>query len=248
MTDPRKDLLIQQYEEAALGLLMEEYADAEGAFLLQGYEAASREDTAASMPQELADKCLKLIDRAYMKRRRGELLSGIAKSVGKLAVFAAIFCGLISVSVLSVEAWRVPVLNFILDESGDFASINFENADSQPPVRFAEIVDRVTGVVPAGYELMNQPDVDGLVMNMRLCNAEDNRILVTVHSSTSELVVDTENATCTELEFDGHRAVLIQKDYLHIVWCDERAQLVYSVYADGLTADGFWELVHLIAE
>jgi len=248
LSDQRKDQWIEQYEEAALGLLMEEYADAEGARLLQEYEEASQQGTMEPMPEELTNKCLKIIDQVYAKRHNRKLFSGITKTVGKVAVYALIVFGIISATVLSVDAWRIPVLNFILDESGNHASINFENSDNSTADKFEEIKREVSLCIPFGYELINQPSVEGAILNMRFCNAEGNRILITVRLSDSELVVDTEKAEYTELEINGHRALLIQKESLYIIWHDETERMAYEIYADGLSADEFWELVYSMAE
>lgn len=248
MRDQRKEQLLQQYEEAVLGLLLEEYADAEGRRLLQEYEASSKENTIAPMPDELADKCGKLIKQANAKNNRRKAFSGAAKAVCKVAVVVLAVMGIVSAAVLSVEAWRVPVLNFILDEGGDSAAIHAGYSNPTLKKQFEGIVDTVCDHVPFGYELIQPPAVDGAALLIQMKNSEEKLLTVTVNQETSQIKVDTEDAEYTELDLNGRQAYFIVKEGLYIIWLDNTQHLFYSVYAQDLSADAFWALVYALAE
>ncbi|MGM9600188.1 MAG: DUF4367 domain-containing protein [Faecousia sp.] len=248
MRDQRKDQLIQQYEEAALGLLLEEYADAEGKRLLQGYEASLKEGTIAPMPDELNAKCQKIIDQAYAKNHRRKLLSTITKAVGKAAMIALVLFGAVSAAILSVDAWRVPVLNFILDKSGDYAIVNSGSSNPALQKQFEGIVDTVCDYAPFDYALIQTPAVDEAALLIQMENSEEKLLTVTVRQSTDQIKADTEDAEYTELDLNGKPAYLIIEEGLFIMWLDEAQHLIYSVYAQDLPADAFWALVYALAE
>lgn len=248
MRDEQKDLLIQQYEEVALALLMEEYANAEGKRLLQEFETASAQGDIEPMPEELKAKYHKMIDQAYKKKRQRELFSGITKTVGKVAVVALMLFGIATTAILSVDAWRVPVLNFILAESGDHAVVNVGYSESSLNKQFEEIVDVACDHAPAGYELSNSPSTDESMLHIRMESTESKMLVVIVRQSTEQINVDTEDAEYTELDLDGKTAYLVAEEGLYIIWFDDVRQLIYSVYAQDLSTDSFWAFVHTLAK
>lgn len=243
MRDQRKEKLIEQYEEAALGLLMEEYAEAEGARLLQAQQS---DDTV--IPEELDAKCLALIDRAHGKFRRRQLVSNVCKAAGKAAAIALVFLGLASATVLSVDAFRTPVLNFLLEHTEKYTAIHFGDSQKSASASFENISDLVFGLVPEGYQLFNEPDVNDYALDMRFRNDAGNFIYVAVFdAASSNLSVDTEDASYAEMEIAGHQALFIQKNGYHIVWFDENTQLLFDIAANGLSEKEFWMFVHPLA-
>lgn len=71
MDDHRKQQLVEQYEDLALSLLMEDYADEEGERLLQDFKAAKRSGELPELPTTLDQKCRKIIDASFAKQNRG---------------------------------------------------------------------------------------------------------------------------------------------------------------------------------
>lgn len=248
MRDEQTDLLIQQYEEVALGLLMEEYANAEGKRLLQEFETASAQGNIEPMPEDLKSKYHQLIDQAYQKKRQRKLFSSITKTVGKVAVVALVLFGIASATILSVDAWRVPVLNFILDESGDHAVVNVGYSNSSLKKQFEEIVDIACDHAPSGYELSQTPAVNESILHVQMESTESKLLVVMVRQITDRISIDTEDAEYTELNLDGKHAYLVTEEGLYIIWFDDVRQLIYSVYAQDLPADSFWAFVHALAK
>ena len=71
MSDQRKQQLVEQYEDLALSMLMEDYAQAEGERLLREFEEAERNGELPEMPEELDRKCRNLIETSFAKQARG---------------------------------------------------------------------------------------------------------------------------------------------------------------------------------
>lgn len=246
MRDVRTEQLLLQYEDAALGLLMEDYADTEGARVLQAFEAASRQGEIVPLPEDVDAKCLQLIDRAYAKTRRQEAVSKLLRTTGAVLAAVLVLFSLASITVLSVEALRVPVLNFILSKTNRYTSLQLNSGDT-PSQAHDGIADLVAALIPSDYRLVNQSDPDTDMLHLRYANEEGKLILVVVEPASAAILIDTENTQMIEMEVGEHTAFLMQKDGLHILWHDEEAALIYQVFADGLPADDFWILIYGLA-
>ena len=248
MRDEQTDLLIQQYEEVALGLLMEEYANAEGKRLLQEFETASAQGDIEPMPEDLKSKYHQLIDQAYKKKRQRKLFSGITKTVGKVAVVALMLFGIATTAILSVDAWRVPVLNFILDQSGEFAFVNVDYNNSSLENQYKAIVKTVCDNAPPDYTLTETPVVDDPSLLVKMKNSEGKKLTVSVRRETNQIQVDTEDAQVKEMDLNGKPAFLILEEGIYVIWHDNVKGLLISVYAQDRSLDAFWALVYALAE
>lgn len=249
MADVRKQELIEQYEEAALALLMEEYAEAQGELLWKEYEEAAAQGNTEAMPQALKDKCHRLIQKAYKKGRNRSLLRRVFKTCAKVMVVALALFGVISATVLSVDALRVPVLNFILDHGGKFAFVNVGFNDAGLEKQFKAMVKTVEANLPKGYSLEETPDTSGMSLLIRTKNSEGEKLTIHVSRDTAQIKVDTENAHIQEMELEGgKKGYLIYKDGPYIIWHDEEKGLIISVAARKIEPDDFWKLVNALAK
>ena len=98
---------------------MEEYK------ILTEYEEAKQNGTMPEMPEELDAKCRDLIDETFGCARCRARVKRIGAAVAKAAMVVLILLGLSTVTVLSVDAFRVPVLNFLIGRNEKYTSIIF---------------------------------------------------------------------------------------------------------------------------
>lgn len=91
--------------------------------VLKDYEAAKENGCLPQMPDALDQKCRKLIEEAFVQPPCRSGSKRIGASLARAAVVVLIMFGLSTVMVLSVDAFRVPVLNFLLDSSGKYNTI-----------------------------------------------------------------------------------------------------------------------------
>lgn len=248
MADVRKQELIEQYEEAALALLMEEYAEAQGELLWREYEEAAAQGKTEAMPQALKDKCQRLLQKAYKKGRNRSLLRRIFKTCAKVMVVALALFGILSATVLSIEALRVPTLNFILDRGGKFAFVNVGFNDAGLEKQFKAIVKTVQDNAPEGYTFAKTPVTDEPTLLIKMVNSEGEILHVVAHRENTSIKVDTEDAVIQELELYDNKAYLIMKDGPYIIWHDEDKGLIISVSARKVEMDDFWRLAYALAK
>ena len=218
---------------------MEEYK------ILKEYEEAKQNGTLPEMPEELDAKCRDLIDEAFGSARRRARVKRIGAAVAKAAMVVLILLGLSTVTVLSVDAFRVPVLNFLIDKSGKYGTVVIggdTSQDSSTPDSVEEWFDKA---VPAGYWLENKYS-SSFQESITYSNDEGHLLRLLIESSESRIAVDTENIEFAPVEFGDHSAVFGEKNGYHLMWLDSENQVIYHLWASHLTETEFWHLAYAL--
>ena len=222
MDDKRTDELRDQYEDALMALLMDEYAELNGAQLLKEYEDADRSGAIPNMPETLDRNCRHLIQRSYSKHRFRIRLRSIAKTSKRVASITLAVLGLCSILIVSVEAIRTPVVNYFIDQYEKFSTIDFDkdnNTGTSDPIETtieSRPVDRsespLVGMIPDGYHLVQFLDKGKRGFTCYYEDDTGNVISFMATPAEGILNVDTEDAEVKDIELLGHSGVLIKKD------------------------------------
>lgn len=244
MHDERRKQLLEQYEDAAMALLMDEYAEEEGARLLREFEAVELNGEFPSIPTDLDEKCRKLIDCTFARKEREARLKRIGKSVTKAAVFLFVFLGLSAATVFSVEAFRTPFLNFLLDKSERFTTVGFKDGIDIPQ-QASDILTELEACLPDGYqEVVKLVKQDG---TFTAFYQDADGHLISFESTLSANIknVDTEDAKVEKVLVNGSvEVMLIEKDGYRAIWTDNTYDLIFDFYADDLQKDVFWKMTN----
>ena len=237
LQDKKRLDLLDQYDDAAFALLMDEYAEEEGARLRKEFEEAKAAGEVCETPNSLDEKCLRLIRRHSRKKRAARMISNSMKSVCKAAVIAMVILGVFSGLVLSVDALRVPVLNYLVSHTEILSLIQFDEPD-----RTEQAVDSVDDLMPDGYSKVYSEVVDGLPSIMYTNNL-GGTVLFDATRTEGTYIFDSEDAIVKEIAFLDFPAVYISKDSrLQLLWFDEDALVTMSCVAEGLEEDDFFSL------
>lgn len=248
MNDEYRKQLLEQREEIDMMLLMDEYMESEGERLQQEFEAADLRGEVPDIPVDLDLKCKEIIHNSFAKQEHNRTLSRITKYIGKVAVYILLFLGAASTLVLSVDALRIPVLNFFLEQQERSSSLDFD--DSAPVIHseLDQIKICVDELLPNEYQLTSElAEANGFTL---LCfqSTEGHTVLVNVVPSEGRLGVDTENTTSIDMEINGYPGLFIEKDGYTAYWYNTDKDLTYSVYSDHLSIDIFWKIVYALAD
>ena len=244
MNEQKKQKLLEQYDDAAFALLMDEYAEEEGARLMAEFEAAQAAGQVPQMPAELDEQCRRMIRRDRAKKRGKQAARSFRKVAVKAAVAVLVFIGLMTTVVLSVDALRVPVLNYFIQLSETSGIIDFGNAHSKQPTSDSFPHD----LIPDGYTEVHSELKNGLPTCM-YANAEGFLILFDITHSHGKFAFDTDDAIVEEIVFNDCVAFYICKNTtLQLIWFDEDNQFTYSCTCDGLTEDDFFSFCNAIAD
>lgn len=246
MDSKYKQELLEEYKEAAMKLLMAEYAEADGARLLHQFEETEKNGQLPNVPADLDAKCRKLIHNSFAKQARETRCVGFLKGLGRVAVYAFVILGLTTSMVLSVDAIRVPVLNFILTQSEKYSVVIFDDEGQSADPTINPVRARIENWVPDDYSLVFEEygkDETFLLFQ----NTAGQIISLNVTCSDGKYLVDTEESEQNKVTINNCPAIFIDKNGYRLIWTNEEQGLAYDFFANGLALDSFWKLAHQIS-
>lgn len=245
MSDQRKQQLVEQYEDLALSMLMEDYAQAEGERLLREFEEAERNGGLPEMPEELDRKCRNLIETSFAKQARGQRLKKIVRMASKAAVYAAVFLGLSTITILSVDALRMPVLNFLMDQSGRYSTVIYQN---DPVTQIPEgdpVLARFESNLPEGHQVVDKK-TNKSYGAIYCINPVQDLLCLLYSKSNGGLNIDAEVTEYINLDFSGYEAVFWEKDGYSLMWLDDNTEIVYTLFSNSLDEKAFWKFAYML--
>jgi len=244
MVDLRRTQLEESFADASLMLMMDEYSQCHGQLLLEEYQASG-----AVMPEELDHICQEKIKAEQKKSEKDILLRRTARRAAKAAVIAVAGLFLCTNLILSVEALRVPFLNFCFSTRRCFSSLSFPSENTSA---YGSDKDAVSFPlrVPKGYSLIakehNHDDYAYIypdsVLFLGYQDPEGHVFSFQTLPATGSFSIDTEDAESTEFLLNGMQAIRIRKEggeALRTIWVDPERQRMFDVYCNGMTEEDF---------
>lgn len=245
MNEQKKQKLLEQYDDAAFALLMDEYAEEEGARLMAEFEAAQAAGQVPQMPAELDEQCRRMIRRDRAKKRRIRAARSFRKVAVKAAAAVLVFIGLMTTVVLSVDALRVPVLNFILTKYEEYSSIEINNhQDITIPETNPFLLG---GLLPDDFYLVNQHN-DGDLVYSSYKNSNGNTVQFLISPADGVHNIDTEGAETDAIDLGSYEALMIEKNGYRIVWYDDSIGILYDIRTNGIEKDEFISICSSLAQ
>lgn len=235
-----------EYKDAILNILLDDYAGLDVAQVLQEFEEKAEAGDLPDVPEDIDQSCRRQIRKIFACERRTQLLRKATKILVKVAVLTLMLIGLSTVTVISVEALRIPVLRFVV-ESFDRHSTLYIEGETEEQIHTAEEICRILDKnVPDDYKLVQRSIAnDGSLCIMY--TGDNSRILsLTVFASQQTIQFDTENVEYIPLLIDDYQAYFVEKNGFSIMWFDDKNQVVYELYATSLSEDCFWKIVHAL--
>lgn len=238
MNEQKKQKLLEQYDDAAFALLMDEYAEEEGARLMAEFEAAQAAGQVPEMPAELDEQCRRMIRRDRAKKRGIRAARSFRKVAVKAAVAVLVFIGLMTTVVMSVDALRVPVLNYLINNHGEYFTFITPTTGS--------IENTFIELLPNGYEIVLK-DVSENKSTYAYQDAEGSFLMYERMPVTDGLLFDSEDAVITDLTICGYQAHVIHKNGVRIVWINDDTSMLHSIYSTSLSEDDLISIAEEIA-
>ena len=241
MTDPHKERLEEQLGDAFLALLMDEYAEAHGETLLRQADL--------EMPEDLQKKCFSQIQMLYKKTEKSALLRRTVYRAAKTAAIIAVSLVLSVNLILSVEALRVPILNFCIKTQKSFSSLTFSSQQDDRSDSDKDVVELPISV-PKGYSILkkqhNHDDYayiyEDSILFLAYQNPEGSYFMFQTLPAEGSLSIDTENAEAAEFLLNGMQAIQIRQEADHTlrtIWVDPNRQRLFDVSSNGMTEEDF---------
>lgn len=241
-----------QFSDAGLALLMDWSAESDGELLWEEYRADE-----CSMPPELDKRCRRQIQKALKKQRNQQIISRLLKSAGKAAASIAIVLFLTVSLVTSVEALRVPVLNFLLKHSPRATTILFQHSATQSQTQLEEMLCILKSNTPENYVLImeqiyrDEYATPPVITSVFLAFQDADEHVLTIHVAPTEGAwsIDTEGAVLTTMTLEDQKAILIEKaPEIRVLWINDAQGLLYDVFASSMEKTVFLDYITTLAE
>ena len=171
-------------------------------------------------------------------------LHRFGKSVTRAAVIIIAVLALSATLAVSVDAFRIPIINYFNTHFPDHSMWSFTQ-DTTKYYPHNDITSAIQDApVPAQYELVGQIIEDRIIM-LSYSYTDSAYMMLSISPMQAVIKYDTEDMTATEMTIEGHDAIFYQKDnILQVVWVNEECEVVYLLTTNCLSEDRFWEVAH----
>ena len=227
----------ERYIDAATALFMEYYSRDMGENIRKEIEA---EDTEAfTLPKELDDRCRELIKKECATRHRNNYWKSVVKGLRYVAAFAVILLAAASVLFVSVEAIRIPIISYYVENSEGYWELSSSDNGAEPEAVRFDVSDPLAGIVPKEYKLVV---LDGESLNRLVAIYEKgpgSEIFFSAEDSNGNQQIDSEGAQISQTyQLYGKDVVLVIEDTtVRIAWVDADLSTTFTLIATDMSSD-----------
>lgn len=208
----RREMLMEQYEDALFALIMDEVAEVEGQKALEENQRL-KESGELVIPEEVSQRCQRVIARKTAEKDLKRFAKGFGRVVTKVAVVALMGMLLFTTAFAASEDFRVKTLNFVMEVFDDRTEIRFvpENMSSDAS---NSVVPRITaGWLPEGFELVSEECSEySIWYEFAKLDTEESISVNIMNMVDANTIIDTENADMRSVKVQGTDALLVDTD------------------------------------
>ncbi len=248
MNNQEKNAAYEKYVDASVALFMEHYSAA----LTEQVKQNIKTFDAVPVPEELDQKCRKLIRKECAKRKSRLFFKSLGKGLSYVAILMVVLLSMSSALFVTVEAVRIPIINFYIEHGDGYWVItgDGENSVGNPgPLNNVVFDERdpLNGLVPSEYALERYIELNNGTTAMYQ-NGEGHTLIFTQTMNSNQLTIDTEDAEYTkELDIIGYDAVLVKTKKMKLVWLDSHRAVMCTLIADSLSEEEIISLAEQLA-
>jgi len=252
---------LEQYEDAALALVMDEHALESGRQLLSQFEQAKAKGDLSVFPAQQDEKNRALIRKTFRKQRLQNCLKKLSRVGSKAAMW---FFLLTTVTLAGIHVAQANDQIHIdrhmknrcsVSEMSDRYVIHIRFLPSSEDQDHAAISKIMGGLTDLGYSRVSEytEDLGGLVkpgLYSRYQNSQGQIVrLDSCAPISGQVIVYKDDCTAQEVLYVDYDMILVErKDAMEVYWLDDAEGLRYCLYAEGLTDRQFWDLVYDLAK
>lgn len=221
--------------DACVALFMEYYCVALSENIRKELDVIQIETS--DFPNELDTRCRTVIKKEYALRKRKKCIQSFAKGLRYVAGVCVVLLALGSVLFMSVEAIRVPIINYYISFNEKYLEIGPSSSINSNSTNKINWNDPLKGLIPDEYALTIQEKYSPENTVTIYKNANDDCVLFVSDSINSIKRIDSEGAQkVSELMCHGYPAVLIKKnEVITIVWGIEALGQSFSIRSSAFT-------------
>lgn len=226
MADNRMEQMLndinERYDDDIFRLAVQYAAEKEGKLFVDEMKQINEEQE--SQPsQEQIKKFARYLDAHLKRRRRAGGNRRFSRILNKAAAVILAVIIVFSAAMVTVDAFRVSVLNFLISIESKYTSIqlndNNNGMNEQPAVDWTNAY--VPTYVPDGYEITSVSNTNS-ARNITFVNSRDDSLFIiySEYDSTSSIAIDTEDASTIEkIKINGQDGIITEKNsIISIAW------------------------------
>lgn len=232
MSDNIREKLQENYEDALLALLMDDFAQLEGE-RLHAENKKLQDDLSFELPVGMESRGLKAIRRAFRKNGIKSLTRASGKIVSRIAIVVLVFNIIFGVSFFTVEAFRQDVLNMALEYQETHTTVKFIEESASESNAIGYTAKNLQQILPDTFVLETYekaPDGEYALF----LGPNNVRIIWNVDALTATANLDTEDAEYTdEITVSGYDGIAVEKSGVStVLWGDTTTKQMYCISAD----------------
>lgn len=249
MNDQRRERLEDAWDEAALELLMDDYAEIAGSELYEEYLSNLEQGKVEELPADLDKSCQNLIQSSFSaepKVEKGDWINAAICRVCKAAMVVLAIFGATATIVVSVDALRVPIFNFFLKQEQRYTIVS--SSEEADDLISREHIENIRDYIPREYKIVYETYFGDGYYNLRYKNGSGDIISIRAGEGDIELYADTEDATFEKIDINGKSALFIQKNGMRIIVQKANSQAVLDFYAEAMEESDFFRIADLLSD
>lgn len=231
-----KEKRFEEYEDSFWRLAMMGYAEQEGVNFIKEKEELIKNPSYQPSPNAIKN-FKKMLGATFRKKNTKLIMKGAYKALNKVAVITFICTILFSATVVSVEAFRIQVLNFLISFEKEYTSIKLDSENMSNIIGDNLYMtwhdSYVPTYIPEGYRISGLNYASDYKI-ISYINSENKRITFAEFDASMESNVDTENASqIRSITINGNEGLLVVKDsQITIAWSASTRMLVLNTQLD----------------
>ncbi len=237
-----------QYEEALFALLMTDLsADIEKEAWAE--YGRLKEDTGATVPLSIHQRCLQTIRQEFKKKRTRRMGRTAVKTLGRIAVILCIISLLFAGVLATSEQARVNFLNLMIEIDEKSTTFYLSPVTEDTSTTDVTAPQFTVGWIPEGY-VLDDEYTSALSSFARYSKSETECILIQCALSTGgALMVDTEDALMEDVLIHGVTGTLVTKqvnqvEELQLVWLTEDQRCFVIILASNISREDILQIAN----
>ena len=232
----------ERYIDATVALFMEQYANKLAEDIRQ------EPIVKIPYPEKLDERCLGIIKKKCAKQRSRAFWNGTKKALSRVAIILVALLSLSSVLFMTVEAIRIPVINFFIEHGDGFWAITGKSDDDPiDPTASNEFDpnDPLAGLLPEAYLLIDTRTGKNGSKTLTYSTSEGKEARFWIRTGAYDISIDSENAAESyKCDVAGCEGVFVRKGGIaNLAWINQADNTSYYLSID----DGDKDMLFAIA-
>lgn len=213
----RREMLMEQYEDALFALLMDEVAESEGRKALEENELLKGRGKPV-ISETSRQRCLKTIARKTTQQDMKRYGRAVSRVITKVAVAVLVAMLLFTTAFASSESFRIKTLNFVIDTFDDWTNFSLVPEDV-PGTQLTDVPSISTGWIPEGFALVDEGKDPASAWWQYEAENGDMVSFLAMKLDAGSLNVDTEASEMISIRLKGADAYLVEDSNItQVLW------------------------------